>query len=214
MLLQEAISAVLQVAVAFVLVLIAWLITVVVLRLRRREAPGLLRYSGLIPPKPRAMLWALAATVIFGSAAIAIFKFAALGDLATASNTVGGRIKEMGMSAETAGVILIIAFVKTALSEELFFRGLIAKRLIAWFGFGLGNLLHAALFGAVHLLIFVVPDGPAWDPITAAALFLVTGGGGWLMAWLNERVGGGSIAPSWLMHGLGNAMAYPALAFL
>jgi hypothetical protein len=50
--------------------------------------------------------------------------------------------------------------------------------------------------------------------VAAAAFFLVTGGSGWIMAWLNERLGNGSIAPSWLMHGLGNAVAYPALAFL
>jgi membrane protease YdiL (CAAX protease family) len=214
MLLDEIVSAVLQVGVALILALVAWLITIGVLRLRRRDAPSFTRYVGLIAPRPRAMLWALVATIVFGAATIALFKFTALADLATASNTVGGRIRAMGVSAETAGVIAITAFVKTALSEEIVFRGLLAKRLIAWAGFGIGNTIHAALFGAVHLLIFIIPGGPAWDPAAAAAFFLVTGCAGWVMAWLNERIGEGSIAPSWLMHGLANAVAYPALAFL
>jgi len=59
-----------------------------------------------------------------------------------------------------------------------------------------------------------VPGGPVFDPVVAAALFGMTGAAGWVMAWPNERVGDGSTAPSWLMHGLGNAVADPVIAFL
>jgi membrane protease YdiL (CAAX protease family) len=137
-----------------------------------------------------------------------------LRNLANGDNTVVGMIRDSGLSAETIGVVLIVAFLKTGLSEEIFFRGLIAKRLIAWLGFPIGNTLQALLFGAVHLLIFVVPGGPAFDPLAATAFVAVTGTAGWVMGWINERLGNGSIAPSWLMHGLGNAIAYPVLAFL
>jgi membrane protease YdiL (CAAX protease family) len=211
---QELINAALQVAVALVIALIAWLITLAVIHLRKRPAPSFPVYVGLIAPNRRGMLWALAASLIFTPLTIGLFMLPALRDLASADNTVAGMIRASGLSAETAGVILIVALVKTSLSEEIFFRGLLAKRLIHWLGFAVGNTLHALLFGAVHLLIFVAPGGPAFDPLAAAAFVGVTGAAGWIMAWLNEHVGNGSIAPSWLMHGLGNAVAYPTVAFL
>jgi membrane protease YdiL (CAAX protease family) len=208
--LQETVNTAFQLAVVLAICAVAWLAA----RFVWRDRQGLRAFVGLVAAPPRAMLFALGATFLFGAASLALFKFTSLNALATAPNTVAGQVREMGLSAETAAVIAIVAFLKTALSEEIFFRGLIAKRLIAWLGFGVGNTLHAVLFGAIHLLIFVVPGGPAWDPFAAAAFFAVTGAGGWVMAWLNERVGGGSIAPSWLMHGLANAAAYPVLAFL
>jgi membrane protease YdiL (CAAX protease family) len=107
-----------------------------------------------------------------------------------------------------------VAGVKTALTEEIFFRGLIAKRLISWLGFSVGNLIHALIFGAVHLLIFLIPGGPKFTPLLGAAFLLLPGASGWLMAFANEKAGNGSIAPGWMIHALGNAAAYPILAFL
>ncbi|MEM9235012.1 MAG: CPBP family intramembrane glutamic endopeptidase, partial [Pseudomonadota bacterium] len=103
---------------------------------------------------------------------------------------------------------------KTALSEEIFFRGLIAKRLINGFGFWTGNTLHALLFGGIHMLIFVVPGGPEFTPLLGATILFLPGLAGWLMAYANERLGNGSIGPGWLIHALGNAISYPILAFV
>lgn len=204
--LQEAINTALQLAIVLIVALVVWLIFG-----RKRET--FRAYVGLIAPKGAAMAWALAAAFVFAPASIALFMTPALHDLAAGPNTVAGHMRAQGLSADVVGQILLVAFVKTALAEEIFFRGLIAKRLINGLGFIAGNTLHAVLFGAVHLLIFVVPGGPAFDPLIAGAFFLVSGGGGWFMAWLNERRGAGSIAPSWLLHGLANAVAYPVLAF-
>lgn len=207
--LQEAINTTLQLAIVLIVALLIWGLA----RLIGKNKQSLFSYVGLIAPTRRAMLWAVGATLLLTPASIALFKFTSLGELAAGANTVAGEVRAQGLNAETIGVVLIVAFLKTALSEEIFFRGLIAKRLIAWLGFGVGNILQAALFGAVHLLIFVVPGGPQWNWVTAAAFFGVSGLGGWVSAWLNERAGNGSIAPSWLMHGLTNAAAYPILAF-
>lgn len=203
---QELINAAFQLAVVLIISLAVW-------ALFGRKKASFARYVGLIAPTPRAMLWAFGATLVLTPASIALFQFTSLREMAAGANTVAGAVRAQGLNAETIGVILIVAFVKTALSEELFFRGLIAKRLINGLGFGVGNSIHAALFGAVHLLIFAVPGGPQWDWATAGSFFGVSAFGGWVSAWLNERAGNGSIAPSWLMHALTNAAAYPILAF-
>jgi membrane protease YdiL (CAAX protease family) len=204
--LQETINTAFQLAVVLIIALVVWLVFA-------RKRASFWAYVGLIRPKPSAMLWALAAALILVPSTLALFMIPELRNLAAGPNTIAGHMRDQGLSGDVIGQILLVAFIKTSLSEEIFFRGLIAKRLINGLGFVTGNTLHAVLFGAVHMLIFLVPGGPKFDPLIAGAFFLVTGGGGWIMAWLNERVGNGSIAPSWLLHGLSNAIAYPVLAF-
>ncbi|AZU05299.1 CAAX amino protease [Glycocaulis alkaliphilus] len=204
---QELINAGVQIALAMLLVFLVWLIFA-------RKRSGFLKFSGLYGAPVQAMGLALVAALIFAPLTIAMFMLPGLADAATGPDTVTGRVQALGMTPETIAIILIIAFLKTSGSEEILFRGLIAKRLIAWLGFGAGNTIHALIFASIHLLIFVAPGGPAFDPVLAAALTGVGFTGGWVMAWINEKRAGGSIAPGWLMHGLSNAIAYPALAFL
>jgi uncharacterized protein len=204
--LQEAINATLQVAVVLIVALVLWAIFA-------RKKESFPRYIGLIAPTRKAVLWTLGAALILIPASLSLFMLPQLREMAAGSNTVAGQIREQGLSADVAGQIVLIALFKTALSEEIFFRGLIAKRLIRWLGFAAGNAIHAVLFGAIHLLIFAIPGGPAFDPVLALAMGGVPALGGWIMAWLNERVGNGSIAPSWFLHAATNALAYPVLAF-
>jgi uncharacterized protein len=204
--LQEALNATLQVGVVLIIALVLWAIFA-------RKTESFPRFAGLIAPTTKAMLWTLGVAAILVPASLAIFMLPALRDMAAGGNTVAGQLSAQGFSADVVGQILIVALIKTALAEEILFRGLIAKRLIRWLGFGAGNTLHAALFGAVHLLIFIVPNGPKFDPVLALAIAGLPAVGGWIMAWLNERVGNGSIAPSWFLHALTNALAYPLLAF-
>lgn len=204
--LQEAINTTLQVAVVLIVALVLWAIFA-------RKKESFPRYIGLIAPTPKAMLWTFGIALILIPASLSIFMLPQVRDMAAGSNTVAGQIREQGLSADVVGQIVLVATFKTALSEEIFFRGLIAKRLINWLGFAVGNTLHALLFGAIHLLIFVVPGGPAFDPTLALAMGGVPAIGGWIMAWLNERVGNGSIAPGWFLHAATNVLAYPVLAF-
>ncbi|MGY6661154.1 MAG: CPBP family intramembrane glutamic endopeptidase [Glycocaulis sp.] len=204
---QELINAGVQIALAMLLVFLVWLIFA-------RKRSGFLKFSGLHGAPVQAMGLALIAALIFAPLTVAVFMLPGLEDAAAGPDTVTGRVQALGMTPETAVIIFIIAFLKTSGSEEIVFRGLIAKRLIAWLGFGAGNTVHALIFASIHLLIFVAPGGPAFDPVLAVALTGVGFTGGWAMAWINEKRAGGSIAPGWLMHGLSNAIAYPALAFL
>lgn len=204
--LQEAINAAFQLAIVLIIALVVWLIF-------GRKRANFFRWLGLYAPPATGWLWALGAALIVIPLSLAIFLTPSLHAMAAGGNTVAGMLREQGPSFDVAGQIAIVAFLKTSLSEEIFFRGLIAKRLINGLGMVWGNTIHAALFGAVHLLIFVVPGGPAFDPLVAGAFFLLSGAGGWIMAWINERKGAGSIGPGWLIHGLANAIAYPVLAF-
>lgn len=178
-----------------------------------RRRGGFRRFIGLVAPARGGMRAGLVAALIFAPLTIALFYFTSLRDAAAADNTIAAEISRNGFSPESGILILLVAFVKTAFTEEMLFRGLIAKRLINLLGMGLGNALHALIFGAVHLVIFIFPGGPAFSPVSALAVAGVPGAMGWAMAWINETKGGGSIAPSWLMHGIVNAAAYPVLAF-
>jgi len=207
MLLQEAVNTIVQLTVALLLAAIVWGIF-------GRKRAGLLRYTGLYLPTPRSMAIALGIFVVWSGLTALIYLRPDISDAAAADNTVAGMIRQQGFSLATVILILMIAGLKTALSEEILFRGVLAKRLIGAFGFWTGNTVHALIFGGIHLLIFAAPGGPAFTPLLGAIFLLLPGAAGWLMAFANEKTGNGSIAPGWMIHALGNAISYPILAFL
>jgi membrane protease YdiL (CAAX protease family) len=110
---------------------------------------------------------------------------------------------------QASRLLLIVAIFKTAGAEELFFRGLIAKRLIRWLGFATGNALQAILFGSVHLLLAFIAR-PDLFTLTALAGFAAILA--WLSGWLNERRADGSILPGFAAHASANSVAYLVLA--
>lgn len=104
---------------------------------------------------------------------------------------------------------LIFSFIQTGLSEEIFFRGFLAKRLISKFGFKIGNIIQALLFGLIHGIFFFLIAGV----LGAIIIITLTGISGWVSGWLNEKQSDGSIVSSWLLHGLGNIIASIAAMF-
>ena len=98
--------------------------------------------------------------------------------------------------------ILLYAYVQTGLAEELFFRGFLLKRLVNKFGFGIGNNLQAGVFGVLHVILILSLATPGVFAIIA--IWLATTGIAWSMGVVNERCAGGSIVPSWLLHGTSN----------
>ena len=168
-----------------------------------RKQCGFQRYVGLIAAPGRAILLGALAGVALPLLMLAIPSFR---EMASGPDTVvGSAARELGPTAAIA-VLLLLAIFKTAFAEELLFRGLIGKRLIAWLGFQAGNAVQAALFAAVHLLIFTVAARP--DLLSGAAFIALVGAGGWVNGWLNERPGGGSILPSWTAHATANSITY------
>lgn len=97
----------------------------------------------------------------------------------------------------------IYSFITTGLSEEIFFRGFIAKRLISKFGLSNGNLIQAILFGLLHGLMFISIAGI----IGSLIIIFITGMAGYLMGYINEKLSNGSIVSSWILHGCANLCA-------
>jgi membrane protease YdiL (CAAX protease family) len=204
LLVNAIISAVLQVLVFTAIPVVFYLIT-------HRRLKGFLDYIGLRKPELRTMLYAtLIAAAFVLPVLLLLFFFPSIREVVTSPNTVIGRLRSYGFSISTVVLIALKALVQTSLSEEILFRGFAAKRLINWMGFTRGNLLQAFLFGSVHLLLFI---GQEFSFPMAAGVVLFTGLGGWTSGYLNERLGNGSILPSWWMHGVTNTIAYSVLAF-
>ena len=134
-----------------------------------------------------------------------------LASLRIASSVWGALATSRFMGAGLLAVvpILLYAFIQTGLAEELFFRGFLAKRLCASFGFSRGNTIQALVFGLLHLLLFI-----NYLPVLSlVAITVLTGINGWIMGWLNEQAAGGSVIPSWMLHSLANLLVALGAAF-
>lgn len=197
--LDSVINTAIQVGVVLIIALIVWLIW-------GRRVAGFGRYVGLYGA-PWSVV-ALAAVLGLASAA-ALLALPGLREMAGGERTVAGELAAGGVGHGVIAALIITAIFKTAFSEELLFRGLIGKRLIAWLGFGAGNAIQAVLFGAVHLLLLLSPQATA---VSVASLVAATTVMGWVSGWLNEKKAGGSILPSWAMHATANLGSYLFLA--
>jgi membrane protease YdiL (CAAX protease family) len=202
---SAALSAVLQ-----LLVLSA--IPALVHRSWFRKREPLAKFLGLYAPERRSLLMGL------GLSALALASFAALNhwlgsDLLNGPKAVAVRFEHM-QPAFAAGVCMLLsAYVQTSLSEEIFFRGFVAKRLIARLGPGLGNLLQALIFGALHvLLVSSVASGVSFRQALAFGLLVTLGGAS--LGYVTEVRGNGSIVPAWLAHGTLNLITYLWVRFL
>ncbi len=201
---NESISAILQVLVFTAIPFFAYIIGY-------RRIKGFFDYIGLRKPEPRTMLYATLLVIAFVLPALLLLFFSpSIREVVAAPNTVIGKLRSYGFSGTTVVLLCVNALIHTSLSEEILFRGFIAKRLISWLGFRWGNLLQALIFGLIHLLLFF---GQEFSLPLAIGIVLYTGLSGWFFGWLNERVGNGSILPSWWMHGLTNVITYSIFAF-
>lgn len=107
-----------------------------------------------------------------------------------------------GMGAGAIPSILMYAFGQTALSEEILFRGFLMKRLQAKLGFTPAVVIQAVIFGAIHLLmVWGQADLMAGIMIVVYPMVVAV-----LLSWINEKKAGGSIYPSWIMHGVLNSV--------
>lgn len=193
-------------------VIVLSLIPLLVYLIRFKKIKGFFSYIGLKRSNVKANMLALLLMLIVASP---VLGFAAIDeDFRQAllhPTSVSGRIRMMGFGLECVVTILSIALIKTALSEEILFRGFIAKRLIAITSFRTGNALQAILFGAIHII-------PFWfltDNVPFLAVsFIIPTLGAYLKVILNEKIANGSIIPGWITHGSGNLMAYSVIAFV
>ncbi|EGP5171122.1 CPBP family intramembrane glutamic endopeptidase [Enterococcus faecium] len=107
--------------------------------------------------------------------------------------------------------ILVYAFIQTSLTEELLFRGFLAKRFIVKFGFIKGNLIQAILFGILHVALLV---SAGLNVFVIVLIGIFTGVIGYILCWIDEKLALGSIYPSWIIHGLSNVVSSLMIIFV
>ncbi len=187
------VNAIIQVIMFSVIPFFWWMITA-------RDSGSFFRWIGLKPvkteEKSKIISFFLLTIVILTIPAIFIIpNFVAQVDMAT------GMFLGKGFSALIPAIIY--SFIMTGLSEEIFFRGFIAKRIISNLGLKVGNILQATLFGLLHGVMFWSIVGPFGSII----IIILTGTAGFMLAYINEKLADGSIIPSWFLHGCANLLA-------
>lgn len=105
--------------------------------------------------------------------------------------------------------IFIYAVFNTAFPEEILFRGFILKRLANKLGFTKANFIQGILFGLLHGVMFF----PLVGNLKSILIILLTSLIALSMGYVNEKISGGSIIPSWIIHAISNLIAGLYAAF-
>lgn len=203
---NDIISAILQ-------VLVFTLIPFIVYLIQKRSAKGFFNYIGLFKPEKNAVYLSILTALIFLMGGIGLVLLNdSIKEVMLTPPSITGKLRVLGMNGESIFILLLIAGVKTSLSEEILFRGFIAKRLVNKLGFYSGNLLQALIFSVIHGLLF-------WTLTKAGVTFIIfillfSGFAGYVVGIINDKKGNGSIIPGWIAHGLGNTISYFTIAFL
>lgn len=188
-------SSILQIVLLSLLPFIWWLITA-------RKKENFFRWIGFKGCKFGKLLGLIALLTLLTFAAL-VAPVYLLRDIGTAASQFEG------LGAAGIPAALVYAVLQTSLSEEIFFRGFLLKRIANKFGFAAGNIIQAVLFGLLHGAMLFTKTGP----LTAAAVTLLTGGAAFAFGWLNEKKADGSILPSWFIHALSNTLTSFAALF-
>jgi len=203
--LYAIISAVLQ-------ILVFTLIPFVVYLVKQKSAKGFLTYIGLKKSNKKANLLALLVCLFIALPLLVLsLSDPGLKEIMTNPNSVTGKFRQMGFSTEALAYVIIAAIFKTSFSEEILFRGFIAKRLINITNYKTGNILQAIIFGAIHTALFMTISS---NIFYLAIIFIFPTIGAYFQVYLNEKVANGSIIPGWIAHGLGNLISYSVVGFL
>jgi uncharacterized protein len=202
----EIISAVLQVGVFTLIPFIVFLTW-------RDRSTKFSKYIGWYATPQRGIVYAIATSLLFFAGAF-VFVLTDEGVRVAffAPNSVTEKLRAMGFSLTSVIILIIIALFKTSLSEEILFRGFIAKRLIKGIGFTQGNIIQALIFGIIHLILFWQLTQTTLVPLLG--IFFFSTSAGWVVGYIKEKHGEGSIIPGWIAHGLGNTISYFLIAFV
>lgn len=189
---QTALNSVVQILVFAAVPCVWWLATA-------RSSCAFGSYVGLrgvdAPSRRHVAVWSAATAAAFVLVSVAVLL--ALGTVRSATSAFAGR----GITALPA--VVVYAVFNTSLPEELLFRGFVLKRLQASFGFTVANAAQATLFGLLHGVMFASVVGVP----KALLVIAFTGAIAWCMGYVNERLAGGSILPSWMMHAAANVFS-------
>lgn len=194
----QSISALIQILLFLLVPFIWWLVTA------RRSDP-FFRWLGW--KRPRVAQPGRLALVIIGTllvaGAVGVLFISAAADVSPSPLT--------GLGFAGLGAALVYAVAQTAFAEESLFRGFVLKRVAARFGFWTGNVVQAVLFGLVHMVPFLLLG---MNPLLSLGTGVYSAALGLVMGWINERMAGGSIVPSWILHAVANLISAGVTLFL
>lgn len=203
--LNEAIGAILQ-------ILIFGLIPFLVYVIQHKTTKGFFEYVGLKRSTRKANYLGVAACLLFaGPVLILVWLSPEFREIMYEPTSITGKFRAMGFSSEALVILLVMAVFKTSFSEELLFRGFIAKRFVQWLGFKSGNLIQASIFGIIHTILFAFIT--SYLPFLIL-IFVVPTAGAYISVYLNEKIANGSIIPGWISHALANILAYGIVGFV
>lgn len=179
---------------------------------QKRKTKGFFHYLGLKKSTRKANLLAVLASILFAASPLLLTFFSEeFRSIMLNPNSATGKFNQMEPNIQTILLLLIIALFETALAEELFFRGFIAKRLIDKTGFTTGNTIQALIFGLIHVGLFAMATN---NVFFLAVILLVPSMGAYVSGYLNEKLADGSILPGWISHALANVLSYGIVGFL
>lgn len=110
-----------------------------------------------------------------------------------------------GFSVSIILVALLNAWVKNALTEEVFFRGFLGKILQRKFGFLVGLIGQGLAFGLPHGLPLILTGGSVFVGVVLIISATLVG---FFQFYLNEKYANGSILPSIIVHGMMNSLSF------
>lgn len=203
---NEIISTTIQVALFTLIPFIFFLF-------RKDKNVTFLNYIGLVKPTKKSVSYILLASILFLiGGLVLIFLDESIKQAVLSPPSVTGILRTMGLSGTSIIILLIVAIFKTALAEEILFRGFIAKQSTNKFGFKTGNLIQAIIFGVIHLFLFWALTKTTITFLLFSFLFSFIAG--WTIGYIKEKYANGSIIPGWIAHATGNILSYIIIAFI
>jgi len=191
-------GSIIQVAIFAFIPFIWWLITA-------RKKMNFFKWIGLKKidnaKDNKTALWTVVVAALF--LVLSVFILSSLKGVEMATSEFAG------LGVKAIPTVLIYAVCKTALAEEIVFRGFLLKRIANRFGFAAGNLIQAVIFGVMHGIMFF----SVTSPVKAALITVFTGAIGWAMGFINEKKAGGSLIPGWTIHACANIFSGLCAAF-
>ena len=199
LLVQTLINSFIQILLFSLIPFIWWLITA-------RKKMNFFKWIGLkkISGSKENKTWLWTAGAIVAFLVLSVFMLMSVKGMETATSDFAG------LKLAAVPAVLVYAILKTALPEEIVFRGFLLKRISNKFGFTAGNLIQSILFGLMHGVFFFSSAGI----VKAVLITLFTGSIGWLMGYINEKKADGSIVPGWIIHAAANIFSGLCSAFL
>lgn len=214
---DQFITALIQVGTVLGLSLIVYGIHWI-LSLRKLGRPSFFQYIGIQSAKAQLdrkflMIWIVLIVFAVLSTYIEFQYSANFRQMLMNQSSPYAKILKDGFNIQSFILALIYCFIMASGSEEILFRGLIARRFFSSINFFKANIIQALIFWLMHLVIVGLITGN-WISYIQLVACVTSFGMGLVLGYVNFRIGGKSILPSWILHGSANFFTFLTLAFV